>query len=317
MKIAIVHKKYTTTGGTERYVYNFSRYALEKGHEVHIITQEVLQKPVEGLHIHKVDVPSKPSFMQVWGFLKKSRKEVEKIKADVVLGCGKTFPQDIYRSGGGSHKTFLERKLADGKSSKLAHALNPLHRLILWIENKKFQSGSYKYIVTVSNLVREDLLGQHSIPQERIKVIHNGVHLDEFNPAGKEKARRENAKWFQLSPEKVWLVFVGHEFRRKGLDSILEGLSLLSKEERDQFALLVVGKGNQPPYEAKAKDLNLEIAFTGPVSDPSDYYKASDIFILPTHFDPFANVSLEALASGLPVINNPNQWGFRSFDFRV
>ena len=302
MKIAIVHKRYATTGGTERYVYNFSRYAVSQGHEVHIVAQKFDLEPIKGIYFHQVSSPSKPSLAQVWGFLTGSRKVLARINPDVVLGCGKTFPQDIYRSGGGCHSTFLKSRIGGNVLMKLKYCTNPLHQLILWIEKRKFDGDNCKKIVAVSNIVKEDIIKSYGVSPEKIVVIHNGVNLNHFSPYGKEEAREKIAKQWILDSNRIWLVFVGHEFKRKGLESIIDALTELDPAEQEKFVLLVVGKGKKSDYMSKIDQIKTHVVFTGPVSEPVDYYKSSDIFVLPTHFDPFSNVCVEALGCGLPVV---------------
>ncbi|MBI5286983.1 MAG: glycosyltransferase family 4 protein, partial [Deltaproteobacteria bacterium] len=66
------------------------------------------------------------------------------------------------------------------------------------------------------------------------------------------------------------------------------------------------GKGNYKRYLKLAKRLGIEkdVVFEGPVRDVKDYYYASDIFVLPSIYEPFSNACLEAMAAGLPVVTS-------------
>jgi UDP-glucose:(heptosyl)LPS alpha-1,3-glucosyltransferase len=68
--------------------------------------------------------------------------------------------------------------------------------------------------------------------------------------------------------------------------------------------LVVVGGRESPRWRRRVTDLGLaaRVRFVGQVADPERYYAAADGFVLPTHFDPFANATLEAMAAGLPVV---------------
>src|SRR3972149_3184408 len=68
--------------------------------------------------------------------------------------------------------------------------------------------------------------------------------------------------------------------------------------------LLVAGKGNPQAYLALAERLGMKgrLSFVGVWPRIEELYAISDVFVLPTIYDPFANACLEAMASGLPVI---------------
>ena len=68
--------------------------------------------------------------------------------------------------------------------------------------------------------------------------------------------------------------------------------------------LIVIGGGDIPKYERIARHLGVanDVVFMGDQEDPVPYYHASDVFVLPTLYDPCPMVVMEALACGLPVI---------------
>ena len=72
------------------------------------------------------------------------------------------------------------------------------------------------------------------------------------------------------------------------------------------YKLLIVGRGNNKPYRKLAKRLNLQdkVIFAGYLNYIEKIYGASDLLVLPTLYDPFSNVCLEAMASGIPVITS-------------
>jgi UDP-glucose:(heptosyl)LPS alpha-1,3-glucosyltransferase len=68
--------------------------------------------------------------------------------------------------------------------------------------------------------------------------------------------------------------------------------------------LVVVGKGDARPYRARARALGVErrVHFAGVRGDMAPLYRAADCFVLPSHYEAFSLVTLEAMASGLPVL---------------
>ena len=92
------------------------------------------------------------------------------------------------------------------------------------------------------------------------------------------------------------LLFVGSGFERKGLRYLIEAAEMLDAP----VTLLVVGKGPAEKYRRMIK--KQRVIFCGPRKEIERYYAAADVFVFPTVYEPFGNVHLEALASGLPVI---------------
>ena len=184
---------------------------------------------------------------------------------------------DIYRAGDGVHKVFLE---IEKKSF-----LNPLHLVYLYIEKKMFKNA--KKIIANSKMVKNQIISTYYINPKKIEVIYNGIPL-------KEKADfRDLKKEFNLKNEKI-ILYVGSGFERKG---VKEAFDIISKL-KEKFTFFVIGKEkNINWYKNYAKKLNIEdkVIFTGPREDVDKFYSMADIFLFPTHYEPFSNVVLEAM----------------------
>ena len=184
---------------------------------------------------------------------------------------------DIYRAGDGVHKVFLK---IENKSK-----LNPLHYVYLWIEKRMFKNA--QKIIANSNMIKKQIINTYNIDSEKIEVIYNGIPL-------KEKADvKDIKKEFNVGDEKI-LLYVGSGFKRKG---VKEALEIVSKLNGD-FKFFVVGKEKDIQwYKNYAKSLRVDdkVIFTGPRTDVDKFYSMADIFIFPTHYEPFSNVILEAL----------------------
>jgi UDP-glucose:(heptosyl)LPS alpha-1,3-glucosyltransferase len=94
-------------------------------------------------------------------------------------------------------------------------------------------------------------------------------------------------------------VFVGGDWERKGLRHAIEALELAPS-----WRLLVVGDGDVKRYRAIARTSGVEakVRFEGRQSDVARLYAAGDAFVLPTAYEAFPLVSLEAAAAGLPLL---------------
>jgi UDP-glucose:(heptosyl)LPS alpha-1,3-glucosyltransferase len=98
------------------------------------------------------------------------------------------------------------------------------------------------------------------------------------------------------------LLFVGSGFERKGLRFCIEALAWLPTN----FRLKVVGKGDVAAHQRLARRLGVasRLEFCGFNLDPVAVYQGADVLVHPAIYEPFANVCLEALASGLPVVTS-------------
>lgn len=173
--------------------------------------------------------------------------------------------------------------------------LNPMH---LWVSLRdRWMIGGLRYriFVAVSSRVTAELQQIYGVPADRIRVISNGIDLDRFKPsaASRQAIRRE----FDIPPEAQLLLFVGHEFHRKGLAQAIGALEQLG----DNVWLLVVGSDNPAPYRKLAHKSQDRLIFAGARSDLPAIYSAADAFVLPTAYETFSLVCMEAMACGLPV----------------
>jgi len=189
---------------------------------------------------------------------------------------------DIYRAGDGVHKVFL----AIEEKSKT----NLLHPIYLFLEKKCFNKA--KHIIANSQMVKSEIIFTYKIAPDKISVIHNGVRTKEFNY---RKSFDKLSKEFSINKNQKILLYVGSGFKRKG---VKEFLNIISKLKDLDIKVFVVGKEkNIEYYQQLSKELSIDkqVVFTGTREDVDDFYTISDIFLLPTHYEPFSNVVLEAM----------------------
>lgn len=160
-------------------------------------------------------------------------------------------------------------------------------------------------VFSVSDSLRRVAIGL-GMASERITVVGNGVDLQRFHPLPRDEARRE----LGLAPQAPVLVSVGGLVERKGYHRVIEQLPAL-RTRHPGLVYLVVG-GPSPEgdmrgeLEAMVQRLGLTdtVRFLGAL--PPDQLKhplsAADVFVLATRNEGWANVFLEAMACGLPVV---------------
>lgn len=302
MKIALAHKRLDLRGGTERDFYRTAGGLRDLGHEVHLFCAEFGVPPPEGTLAHRVPFLALGRTARLLSFAFLGPKVILPYRCDVVVSFGRMVRQDILRSGGGSHRVFLQKVAgAEGNLRRLWHRLSAYHRSILALERLQYRPDSYKKVLAVSGEVKREIMMTYHVPEEKIVVIYNGVDHGRFHPRNREKARERIRQKWGIPAEAPLALFVGSGFHRKGLDRLLKAWG---SPRLAEFYLLVVGDdGQRSRYtswgERQAKG---RIIFAGRQEDIESYYGAADLLALPALQEAFGNVVLEALASGLPVV---------------
>jgi len=219
----------------------------------------------------------------------------------VVHSCDRIFNCDIYRAGEGVHREWLDvsARFMPGWKSALKY-LDPLHRVLLRIETRLMRNGGARRVTAISKRGAEEISRHYG--RENVPVIYNGVDPEEFRPSSREEKADLREKYY--IPENAFVVlYVGSGFYRKGLRYLIEGFAHLDNGKRTPL-LLISGKGNIRPYERLARALGVsgQVRFLGVDIPVPHLYGAADVFVFPTLYEPFGNVCLEALASGLPCV---------------
>jgi glycosyltransferase involved in cell wall biosynthesis len=158
-------------------------------------------------------------------------------------------------------------------------------------EKKSFREA--KLVVAVSEKIKEELV-KIGIPSDRIRVILNGVDLQEFSPGCVDRSP------LGLTENVLLALFVGDiRTPRKNLGTVLRALVQVP-----ELHLAVVGTTDRSPYPHIATKLGLgnRVHFLGYRLDVAEIMKAVDLFVFPSHYEPFGMVVSEAMAAALPII---------------
>ncbi|CAN5265629.1 N/A [soil metagenome] len=213
----------------------------------------------------------------------------------VVLSHGDSLNGDVLVVHAVNAQSLIEKRAAKAWSWRF----NPMH---LWVSlRERFMIGGLRYrmFVAVSPRVASELHKLYSVPLARIAIIPNGIDLERFkpDPAAGRTIRRE----FNIPENARLLLFAGHEFRRKGLAHAIGALERLGPD----VWMLVVGSDNPAPYRKLATTAGPRLIFAGARSDMPALYAAADGFVLPTAYETFSLVCMEAMACGVPVFASP------------
>ena len=219
---------------------------------------------------------------------------------DVVAIChNDALAGDVYVN----HGIVLAAMRARGHAL-LRMGRNPLH-LFTWARDTvRFTGRAHRVVVNLTQAEDRLLRQTYGRIQASTAVIGNGVDTVRLRPptTWERDAAREA---FGFTPDDVVLLFVGHEFDRKGLPALIDAMRGAPSSVR----LLVVG-GTRDLVDAagrrcQAAGIVDRVHFAGPLEDPEPAYRAADLFGLPSAYESFGLVVLEALAYGLPVLATP------------
>lgn len=189
------------------------------------------------------------------------------------------------------------------RKQRFVALLNPIRFVRIVKELLLSRSVFGKILVSVSEGARSDVENLAG-GSDRVAVIPNGVDVDKFSESSSLRIPDFVKAWKRDDIHRV-ILFIGHEWKRKGLDELLIALSLLPAD----YGLIIVGGAsqNQNLYKSKSDDLSISrrVLFAGERMDVRPFLAAADVFCLPSHSETMPLVALEALAAGLPIVLTP------------
>jgi UDP-glucose:(heptosyl)LPS alpha-1,3-glucosyltransferase len=310
--VSIVKNSMDGRGGLEKWMDRLTTAFAAKGCPVTVLSTNTGHFDSPLIESKRLKVLAPLSFQKISGFDRQSAKYLQKHPTDIVFGLDRCSSQTHHRAGNGVHKAFLERrKLFDSSLKQKSHAINPLHRKILEIEKAAFESPKLQTLFTNSEMVKKEVLHYYNVPEDKITVVHNGVEWKEFEKHFSLWVEKKSkiSRAIDLDPALFHFLFIGNGYARKGLDKLLEALAILPTKE---FHLSVIGRDKQfDKYMQKTSSLGLSenVSFFGERRDTHNFYQLADCLVIPSYYDPFANVTVEALAMGLSVVSSSYNGG--------
>ncbi len=299
MKIGIVCRIYTDKkGGKERYSMMLCRHLIQKGHTVHLFAHRADPEP--GALFHRVPMFPLSSPAKHLSFAYFASRMAQKAGIEILHSMDRIMEQDIFRASDGLNPVQLQQ-CYPSPFVRWLKSIGPRRQVLGYLEKRIFTKGKARSIIANSRLVRDQILAHYPAAADLIRVIYNGVDTRRFHPGLKKIYRDQIRREYQIGPEKLLLIFVANDFKLKGLKTLMAAMKRLDDSD---IEALIIGGGHPAPYRREAEKLGIagQIHFTGTEPEVEKFLAAGDLFVLTTWYDPFANVCLEAMACGLPVI---------------
>lgn len=304
LKIAVLIKRFLRTGGAEKYAMEVvRRLALE--HEVHVFAHEWSFDGTEPILFHKIPrVCRKPAWLNQLFFSYFCRKAVGR-GFDVVHSFEKvpmfdvmTVQSPCFKSSGIAVRGFWKRV-----PDWVRLAISPRKLAWMWLEHKQFSDDGVRLVIAVSENVKRNVQAHYQLPDRCFRLAYTGVDMPKGAPAYSRHELKNIRSQLGIGEDDLVVLFVGTEFRRKGLDALLQGLA---QAPRARFKLLVAGGGGGrfDYYKGLAEKMQMsrEVRFLGLVQDIERIYPIADMYVLPTLADPCPLAPLEAMAAGVATV---------------
>ena len=312
-------------GGAERVLYEQTTRLAARGHDVHILTRRLASHRTEDevigrVHEWRYRVDQKNPAAFLLSTLRNGKRLFETLAESYAFDCinfhqpfsafavirsaASKNIRKIYTCHSLAFEEYASRNPAPkGFFQKMTRGFHLALRKR--IEQKALAASDG--VIVLSRYTFDKLRSLHNVPAEKIQVIPGGIDLDRFHPSSDKNAVK---KRLGLPGDKTMLLTVRNLVPRMGLENLIRAMEDVAGA--CPGVLLVIG-GTGPLKDDLSRlvsRLHLEekILFKGFIPDDllPEYYRAADIFVLPTiELEGFGLVTLEALASGTPVLGTP------------
>nr|WP_319563415.1 glycosyltransferase family 4 protein [uncultured Rhodoferax sp.] len=300
LRIAVLNRQFSSTGGgAERYSIALVEQ-LAAQHEIHVFAQHI-DHHWPGVTYHRVSQPlTRPRWInQLW--YATSTWWATRRGFDVVHSHENTWHGNVQTV----HVLPIKYNLLQGRSGwRLAWrwlkiVTSPRLLVYLALERSRFALRQPRAIVLASQALVPQMRQAYPASQAAFQVVTPGVDrvLGPATAAEKAQARAQ----LGLPLEGFCILFVGNDYRKKGLGTLIQALSRLPPS---CFVAVVGNPAHAAQFKAQAIAAGVaqRMYFLGSLPDVTPAYQAADGLAHPTLEDTFAMVVLEAMAHGLPVV---------------
>lgn len=310
LRVCILSKQFPPgVGGAETYAAELANGLAERGHDVDVYTQWI-DSPDEDADVHENVTVNRickarrklVTFETLW-FSFKARRSVDFERYDVIHGTmmpastiAVTPFNDIdapvvLTSHGTSIGETKALALETPADYLLKYFFHPMNVAMDYVAGHDADQ-----VIAISDHAYEQLTTSYRLDEDEVEMIPHGVDTDWFYPRDEEHPA--------VDEEKTTLLYVGRLGARKGLDLALRALAEVDDEDVE---LLIAGTGrHEETLRELARELGIadQVQFLGYVPNENlpVLYSSSDIFLLPSEYEGFGLVLLEAMACGTPVI---------------
>jgi UDP-glucose:(heptosyl)LPS alpha-1,3-glucosyltransferase len=323
LKIALVIHKYDAAGGgAERWTDRHARMLVTNGHDVHVVAASIYDAP-KGVTCHVIGAGTRRGPFTKTKAAQQMAQFLRKQSFEIIHDMGVSWYCDLFMPHHGTHRSVYDQRstnliLPERCIRNASYCLLPRYLQFQYIEKRQYARASKKLFIAVSNMVRQQIMANHNVPEDRIRVVYNGIDTQHFRPARATPQRDSLRRQLGFTDHTLFLM-VANDFDLKGLNTILHAMATLRRKGM-RVGMMVVGAGTMKGrkvfglsmgracdrFSRLARKLGCDdvIRFVGYQDRPLPYYHAADVYVQPSLYDACSLVVLEAMACGLPVITS-------------
>lgn len=302
-------------GGLARHVRKLSEALVGLGVEVHVLTrggeQATIEEEMAGVQIHRIVEPERPTDLaQFVTWVERMNSDMlaagvelgDRYEFDLVHGhdwlvasacdhLARRFSSPlvttIHATEHGRHQGWVEK-----------HPQSYIHGVERWIANRADR------VIACSYYMREQISDIFDVPERRVSVIPNGIDPEDMPDPDRDELARLRREF--AAPEEKLVLLIGRLVYEKGFQFALEAMPKLI-EQTPGTRFLVAGSGtHEQELRRQASELGLldHGTFLGWIGDDvlHSLYRIADVCVVPSLYEPFGLVALEAMASECPCI---------------
>jgi glycosyltransferase involved in cell wall biosynthesis len=299
--VTIVAHDIGSVGGMEHQLAELVLGLRRLGDRVTVIARTCELPPDAGVSFHRVRGPSRPLLIAYPWFMVAGSLVLRKWRKGVVQATGAIVLNRVdviavhYCQQVGRATPSRPTRLFRAHAKLVGHLTRIAERLC-------FAANRPASIVGVSEGVAEEVRLHYPKLANSVISIPNGVDTETFAPGRREEEARALRAKLEIADDRLVAVFVGSEWERKGLEPLIRALALTSG-----WDVVVAGSGDEKRYRELAYSLGVgdALRWLGISRDVQLVYELADALVFPSSYEAFSLVTLEAAASGLPILATP------------